>query len=91
MGTVECENPSSIAVLETLKPVHLATTTIPCSKALKSFVLPVHPLKMHRHAIHPLMLKTYSTCHFPFIYTDCSGFNKCPPRGWVVDWVIKCK
>ena len=43
--TVEGEKPSSIAVLDTLKPVHLAPATIPCSKALKSFVLPIHPRK----------------------------------------------
>jgi hypothetical protein len=37
------EKPSSVAVLDTVKPVRLAPTTIPCSKALKSFVFPIHP------------------------------------------------
>ena len=44
--TVERENPSSVAVLDTLKPVHLAPTTLPRSKALKLFVLPIHPLNV---------------------------------------------
>ena len=39
--TVEREKLSSVAVLE--KPVCLAPTTIPHSKAFKSFVLPIHP------------------------------------------------
>ena len=38
-----CEKPNSDAVLDTLK-VRLAPTTIPCSKALKYFVLPIHPM-----------------------------------------------
>jgi hypothetical protein len=42
--TVEREKPSSVAILDTLKPVRLAPTTIPCSMALKYFVLPIHPL-----------------------------------------------
>ena len=42
--TVEREKPSSVAVLDTLKPVRLAPTTIPLSKALTYFVLPIHPL-----------------------------------------------
>jgi hypothetical protein len=40
---VEREKSSSVAVLDTLKPVCLAPTTIPCSKALKYFVVPIHP------------------------------------------------
>ena len=44
--TFECEKPSSVAVLDTLKPVRLAPTTIPRSMALKSFVLPNHPLNV---------------------------------------------
>ena len=43
--TVESEKPSSVAVLDTLKPVRMTPTTIPPrSKALKSFVLPIHTL-----------------------------------------------
>ena len=42
--TVVCEKPSCIAVLNTLKPVRLAPTTIPRSKALRSFILPIHLL-----------------------------------------------
>ena len=42
--TIESEKPSSIAVLVTLKLVRLAPTTIPRSKTLKYFVLPIHPL-----------------------------------------------
>jgi hypothetical protein len=45
LETVEREKPSSVAVLDTLKPVCLAPTTIPHSKALTSFVLPIHLLK----------------------------------------------
>jgi hypothetical protein len=41
---VERGKPSSVAVLGTLKPVRLALTTKLCSKALKSFVLPIYPL-----------------------------------------------
>ena len=44
MHTVEREKPSSVAVLDTLKLVRLAPTNIPRSKALKYFVLPIHPL-----------------------------------------------
>ena len=43
-ATFEHEKPSSVAVLDTLKPVRLADTIVPRSKALKSFVLPIHPL-----------------------------------------------
>uniref|UniRef100_A0A8C7JNI2 TIAM Rac1 associated GEF 2 n=1 Tax=Oncorhynchus kisutch TaxID=8019 RepID=A0A8C7JNI2_ONCKI len=32
------------SILDALKPVHLAPTTIPCSEALKCFVLPIHHL-----------------------------------------------
>jgi hypothetical protein len=42
--TVEREHPSSVADLDTLKLERLAPTTIPRSKALKAFVLPIHPL-----------------------------------------------
>jgi hypothetical protein len=35
---------SSVAVLGTFKPVRLAPTTISCSKGLKYFDLPIHPL-----------------------------------------------
>jgi hypothetical protein len=41
--TVECEKPSSIAVLDSLEPVCLAQTTIPLSKALQYFVMHIHP------------------------------------------------
>jgi hypothetical protein len=37
------KNPKALQLL-TLKPVHLARTTIPHSKAFKYFVLPTHPL-----------------------------------------------
>ena len=43
-NTVERENPSSFAVLDTLKPVRLTPTTLPRSKALQCFVSPIHPL-----------------------------------------------
>ena len=42
----EREKPSSVAVLDTLKPVCLAPSTRPCSKALKYVVLPIHPLNV---------------------------------------------
>ena len=38
------EKPSSVEVFDTLKSVRLAPTTIPRSKALKYFVLLIHPL-----------------------------------------------
>ena len=41
-GKLLCEKPSRVEVLDTLKPVCLENTTIPHSKALKSFVLPIH-------------------------------------------------
>ena len=42
--TVERGKPSSVAVLDALKPVRLALTAISQSKAVTSFVLPIHPL-----------------------------------------------
>ena len=42
--TVQREKPSSFVVLDTLKLVRLTPTIIPRSEALKSFVLPIHPL-----------------------------------------------
>jgi hypothetical protein len=42
--TVECGKNSSIAVLDTFKPVCLAPTAIPRSKALQYFVLPIQTL-----------------------------------------------
>ena len=42
--TVEREKPSSVAVLDTLKPVRLASTTIPCSKTYKYSVMTFHSL-----------------------------------------------
>ena len=51
-GKLLCvEKPSSVTVLDTLKPVHLAPTTIPCSKALKYVGLPIHPLN-GTHTVH---------------------------------------
>jgi hypothetical protein len=39
----------------TLKPVRLAPTTIHCSKALKPFVSPIHPLNgTHTQPMSPL-------------------------------------
>jgi hypothetical protein len=38
------EKPSGVGVLDTLKLVRLAPSTILLSKALKYFVLPIHPL-----------------------------------------------
>ena len=79
LGTVECENSSSVAVLDTLKPVCLAPTTIPCSKALKSH-LAHSPSEWHTLTNHVSIvsrLKNPSlTCLFLFIYTDWSGFNR---------------
>jgi hypothetical protein len=42
--TVEHGKPNRVAVLDTLKTVRLPPTTIPRSKTLKSFVMPIHPL-----------------------------------------------
>ena len=52
--TVECEKPSRVAVLDTLKLVRLAPTTIPRSKALQYFVLPIHPLNGTNTSIYQL-------------------------------------
>ena len=50
-----CEKPSSVAVLDTLKLVSLLSTTIPLSKALKYFVLLIHPLNgTHTQSISQL-------------------------------------
>ena len=66
--TVECEKPSSVAVLDTLKPMRLATTTIPFSKA---------PCEWHTYTIHVSRLKSPPlTCLLHFLYTDWSGLNK---------------
>jgi hypothetical protein len=43
-ANLSVKNNCSVAVLDTLKPVRLAPTTITHSKALKYFVLPIHPL-----------------------------------------------
>jgi hypothetical protein len=42
-----CEKPSSVAVLDTLKPLRLAPNTIPHSKALKSIVSEWHTYPIH--------------------------------------------
>jgi hypothetical protein len=60
---------SSIAVLDTLKPVRLPTT-IPRSKALKS------PTEWHTYTIHVSIVSKffknpYLTCLLPFIYNYC--------------------
>ena len=53
--TVECEELGSAAALDTL--VHLAPTPIPHSKALKSFVLPIHLMK----GTHPQYMSIHNT------------------------------
>jgi hypothetical protein len=68
--TVEREEPSIVAVLDTLKPVRLAPTTIPRSIALKSFFLAHSPSEWHTDTIHVSRLKNPLTCFLPFIYTD---------------------
>jgi hypothetical protein len=72
--TVEHEKPSSIAVLDTLKPVLLAPTTIPHSKALKYFVFSINLLHgTHTQSMSQLsnrIKKTSLTSLFLFIYTD---------------------
>ena len=74
--TVEREKPSSVAVLDTLKPVHLAPTTIPNSMALKYFVLPFHPLNdTHTQFMYQLS-QGLNNLSLTFIYTDWSGFNR---------------
>jgi hypothetical protein len=77
--TVERDKSSSVAVLDTLKPVRLAPTTIPCSKAVKYFVLPIHPLNgtLTVHVSIYSRLKNPSlTCLLPFIYTEVEYFFK---------------
>jgi hypothetical protein len=61
-GKLEHEKPSSVAVLGTLKPVLLAPTTIPLSKALKSR-LAYSPSEWHTYTIHVSIV-------LHFIYTD---------------------
>ena len=67
-------------IFDTFKPVHLAPKTIPHSSALKSFVLPIHPLNGTHKKIHVSIvsrLKNPSlTCLLPFIYTDWSGSHR---------------
>ena len=61
------------------QPVCLAPTTIPSSKALQSFVFPIHPLNgKHRQSVSivPRLKNPSLTCLLPFIYIDWSGFNK---------------
>ena len=52
-------------------------TTIPCSKALKLFVLPIHPLS-GTHTIQVSIVLRLKNPYFllPFTQTDRSGFNK---------------
>jgi hypothetical protein len=61
-----CEKPSSVAVLDTLKPVCLAPTTIqyPVQRHLNSLSLPISPLN-GTHTHNPSL-----TCLLSFIYTD---------------------
>ena len=71
--TIECEKASSAAVLDTIKPVQLAPATIPVSKALTSFVLPIHHLN-GTHAIYVSIVSRLQnptlTCLLPFVHTD---------------------
>ena len=53
--TVECEKPSSTAVLDTLKPVRLAPTTIPWLKALQHFFLTHSPSEWRTYTIQVLL------------------------------------
>ena len=69
--TVEPERRNSVAVLDTLKPVCLAPTNIPCSKALTCFCHAHSPSEWHTFTIHVSRLKNPSlTSLLPFIYTD---------------------
>ena len=67
---------SSIAIFDTFKSVSL--TTIPCSMALKYFVLHIHTLNgTHNNvSIVSRLTNTSLTCLLPFIYTDWSRFNR---------------
>ena len=65
--TVEREKPSSFAVFDTLKPVRLAPTTIPSSKALKYFVLPIHPL----YGTHTIYVSIVSRLKNPSLTCLC--------------------
>jgi hypothetical protein len=59
--TVECEKPSSFC-RSWHKPVRRSPSTIPCSKALKHIVLPIHPLNdTHTQSVSPSL-----TCLLPF-------------------------
>ena len=53
----EREKPSSGVVLDTLKPVRLAPTTIPCSKALQSLVLTLWKVHIHNPCLSSQGLK----------------------------------
>ena len=60
------EKPSSIAVVDTLKPVRLAPTSIPSSKAHTYFVLPIHPLNGTQTQFKSQLSQLASlTCLFP--------------------------
>ena len=62
------EKSNSVAVH---KPVRLVPSTTPHSKALQSFVLPIHPLNDTIHVSIVSRLKNPSlTCLLPVIYTD---------------------
>jgi hypothetical protein len=69
-----CTGTTLGTLIDTLKPMHLAPTTIPLSKALKSFVLPIHPLNgTHTQSMSQLsqgLKKRSLTRPLPFIYTD---------------------
>jgi hypothetical protein len=78
--TVGHEKPSSVAVLDILKPVHLASTPISRSKAFKKKNIAHSPSEWHTYTTHVSivsMIQNLSlTCLLPFIYTGCRGFNK---------------
>jgi hypothetical protein len=60
--TFECEKPNRVAVLDTLKPVHMAPTTIPRSTAPQSLL---HPLI----GTHNPYLNCFKASLLPLLYT----------------------
>jgi hypothetical protein len=66
------KSPSSVAVLDTLKLVCLATITIPRSKALKSFVLLIQTYEWHTHTIPVSVVSRLPFFHFLPVFSPSS-------------------
>jgi hypothetical protein len=93
--TVEREKLSGPAVVDTLKPVRLAPTTITHSKALKYLILPIHPLNgTHTHSHVPIVSRlniSSLACLLPSSTSGSSTTGVDLPKLYVCEAVIVSK